>query len=371
MRTVKLIPEELRSFSVPHVFCLLGERQYLLGLGSIMMATDLRVGITVRETPDEFRLSGVLGDVPGKGLQQVVSRWQSALFQVIQDDSQLDGLDISLSLSSPEMRCPVGTRLSSPAVAVALATAIRTHRGRLDSMEEAQLAQFAGRLLEEVVSEGRPYPQRYDALCHACIRGGASYVAPSAEPLNAQLLVPPESLILVFDSQGAPPAEKPRWERHLLSALQKLGGTEDLLQATEKQGIGALFEIIGRELSDRETAVLYALLRVREMIHKMLESLDREVRDNDRLAEACDEESTILRDYFGFPSDRLQRIRDHAVQAGALGAKFTYAFGDRPAMLALAPGRRDEVTPALQEKWGQDCVRALNLDAAGIRSEMS
>jgi hypothetical protein len=370
VRAIKLSPHELRTFSVPHVFCLLGERQYLLGLGSVMVATDLRVGITVRETPDEFQLDVDMGEMGGESIRDMIGRWRAALTEVLPDQSQLEGLHLTLSFSDPDMRCPCEARLSSPAVAVALATALRAHRGTAESMEEAALAELAGSLLEKVISEGRPYPQRYDALCRACIRGGAAYVAPSAEPLNAQLLVPPESLILVFDPRAASPAETPAWETHLLSGLQTLGGIEDLLRKTEKEGIAALFEMAGEDLSDQEIAILYALLRVRQMIQQLMETLDRKVRDNDRLGEVCDEESSILTDYFGFPAERLRQVRNQAVQAGALGAKFTYSFGDRPALLALAPGRRDEVAEALQEEWGQDCVRPLNLDAAGIRSEM-
>jgi hypothetical protein len=335
-----------------------------------MIATDLRVGLSVRETPEEFHLGVEIGDGSRTAVGEVVADWCRALEEVAQDQTQLEGLEITLSLSDLEMQCPPEARLSSPAVAVALATALRAHRGEAESIEESDLAQLAGRLLEEVISEGRPYPQRYDALCRACIRGGVAYTSPAAEALNAQLLVPPQSLILAFDREGAAPAKKPAWEKHLLGALQKLDGLEELLKRTEEDGIGALFEMTGEDLSDQEIAVLYALLRVRQMIRELLETLDREVRDNDRLAEVCDEESAILADYFEFPSERLQEIRDEAVQAGALGAKFTYAFGDRPALLALAPGRRDEVVAALRDQLGENCVRALDLDPAGIRSEM-
>ena len=108
------------------------------------------------------------------------------------------------------------------AVAVALATTLRAHRGPDTTVEEEKLAQDAGQILESVATGHRSYPQRYDALCRACIRGGAAYVGPSAEPLNAQLLVPPESLILAFDPEAPGPDEQPRWEKHLLGALQKI-----------------------------------------------------------------------------------------------------------------------------------------------------
>jgi hypothetical protein len=194
-------------------------------------------------------------------------------------------------------------------------------------------------------------------------------VKASGEALNAQLLVPPESLLLVVDPGGYNADGESGWGKNLLGALQKLGGTEALLERTEEEGVSGLFDLAEGQLSDQETAVLYALIRVRGMLQEMVETLDRDVRDNDRMAEICDEESIMMRDYFDFPEGNLQEIRHKAVEAGALGAKFTYAFGKSPALLALAPGRRDEVMSALAEEYGEQSVVPLDVNHSGIRSE--
>ena len=370
MDQIALSTTEMREFSVPQVFCLVGEYQYLLGLGSVLVGTDMRIEVEVQETPDAFCLHLDPPDMVGQAEETTFGAWRDALAGIARDETQLDGLDITPRLTDPELACPVDDQLRSPSVAVALATAFHAHRGRSTTVGEDALAEEAGQMLEQVSAGGRSYPQRYDALCRACIHGGAVYVGPSADPINAQMLVPPESLVIVFDPEDDAPPENTGWETHLLGALGSLGGTEELLRQTRERGMEALFEMTRDELSDMEIAVLYALLRVRQMIQRLLESLDRDVRDNDRLAEVCDEESTILRDYFEFPSSRLRDIRQKAVSTGALGGKYTYAFGSRPALLLLAPGRRDEVCSRLADEYGADGVRRLNLDHAGIRSEV-
>ncbi len=369
MSRIALSSAELREFSVPDVFCLLGERQYLLGLGGVMVATSMRVTTRVEETPDEFRLRFSPTDPHSPEITDILGRWREALKETARDEDQLYGLDIICELPSPDLPCPTTSRMMSPAIAVSLATVLCAHRRQDEMVNGEQLGAMAGKILERVVAPDGTYPSRFDSLCRTCVEGGVRYVKSSGEALNAQLLVPPESLLLVVDPETANGGQETKWGENLLSALQKLGGTEALLERTEEEGITGLFDLAGDELSDQEMAVLYALVRVRGMLQEMLETLDRDVRDNDRMAEICDEESIMMRDYFGFPGENLQEIRHKAVEAGALGAKFTYAFGESPALLALAPGRRDEVRSALVEEYGEQSIVQLDVNHSGIRSE--
>ncbi|MFW5922781.1 MAG: hypothetical protein ACOCSQ_00195 [Planctomycetota bacterium] len=368
--TIALSPAELRSFSVPHVFCLLGERQYVLGLGSVIMASDMRINCRVKETPEDFRLMVEPADLIDQTVKDHLRRWRGALESAARSPDELRGLDVVLEIPEAESADGLIDRLASPAAAVSLATVLQAHRREGGTVQTVDLARTAGEMLEEVAEDSSAYPSRYDALCRASAGGGVNYIAPSDEPLNAQLLVPPESLILIYGSEAGTQARTPGWERSLLGALQKLGGSEELISAVDQEGLEGLFEMTTGDLEDDEIAVLYALVRVRQMIQELLETLDREVRDNDRLAEVCDEESTLLEDYFGFAASELREIRQKSVEAGALGAKFTHMFGGRPALLCIAPGRRDEVTSMLADEYGRAGVRRLNVDSAGIKSEM-
>jgi hypothetical protein len=92
-----------------------------------------------------------------------------------------------------------------------------------------------------------------------------------------------------------------------------------------------------------------------------VELLGDPVVDNDRLAEICDDESDIMADYFGFPATEYGAVRESAFELGALGAKYTWAFGSYPAVIIVAPGERDgigrELAPRLTD------VQFLPIDA--------
>ena len=91
--------------------------------------------------------------------------------------------------------------------------------------------------------------------------------------------------------------------------------------------------------------------------------------DNDRLAEICDEESALLRDYFGFPAEPYGRVRQAAVEAGALGAKFTCAFGGCPAAIIIAPGVREEVAETLTARFPESRFLPVDIDPTGLLME--
>jgi len=368
LREITLRPDEFAFFSVPHSFCLAGERQHLLGLGSIVVAGDLRLGVSVEETADPFELA--LADEGVCVPRETLASWEEALgATAVRGAGELEGLKVSLRIGRLADVCPAEGVLRIPAVAVALACAVQANRGDVESVPVEKLVETAGAMLEQVTeAAGRSvYPQQYHALCCASVLGGAAYVVPDEEPLNVQLLVPPESLILVLDPDAEPERDAPQWREHLLSALRKIGPAADLLRDTERD-IAPLFELPEGTLDEAETAVLYGLLRVREMIRERIERMGGAM-DNDCLAELCDEESAILGDYLGFRSARLAEIRDLAVGSGALGAKLTWAFGDLPALIIIAPGRRDDVCSAVTERIEERCILPFHIEPAGLRNE--
>jgi hypothetical protein len=181
-------------------------------------------------------------------------------------------------------------------------------------------------------------------------------------------MVPPESLILAVSRRALPSLGESPWERVLLSAVSKTGrGGVRLLAETERD-VSRLFELASGKLDEMEMAVLYGLLRVREMITQHLERLGQPLLDHDLLAELCDEESAIVEDYFEFPSAPYGEIRNRAVETGALGAKYTYACGSQPAMIILAPGVRDEVGAALAEEFDDCTFLPVDVDPEGVEA---
>ena len=361
MRELTLTQDEFAEFSVPHALCLAGEYQYALGLGSVVVASGPRLQAHVQETAEEFEICAAPPEAPPHDAPEMAARWRPALEKLaVTDPQELDGLRITLAPDETEGCLLPGLAASDPTVAVALACAVKAHRGDIRSMPTGEMAELAATLLLELPDACRSYPDRFYSECLGCVGGGACYASPSAGALNVQLMIPPESLILAASRRVEASPAPGSWERVLLGALNKLGRTgAELLAATERD-VSPLFELPAGMLDERETTVLYGLLRVREMIAEHLERLGEPLLDNDLLAELCDEESFIMEDYFEFPAAPYREVRNRAIEIGALGTKLTHAFGTRPAMIILAPGCRAEVSGELGEEFG-DC-RFLPVD---------
>ena len=360
---VNLQADDLRRFSVPLTVRLIGEQQYLLGDGSFVIATDLRLRVEVDETPDPFALS-FLGrpDVAGPA-----ARWQAALgAEALGDESALEGLALTVDFGDLFDVCPPEALLTSPALATALTAAVLAHRAEGASMTEAELAGRAAGVLCAVTSGGQESADRFYSDALMSIAGGAGYVEPGGERINVQQLLPVESFTLALAPQaaaeGAALDARDRRLRETLAIVRRAGAD---VTDTSDAGLAALFGL-GDLLDVSQTTMLYGLLRVREMVDVFLEFLGEPFVDNDRLAEICDEESAILADYFAFPADLYRGICAGAAEAGALGCKFTWAFGGCPAAVVIAPGRRSAVNAALGRRFPQVQLLPFNMQVEGL-----
>ena len=320
------------------------------------------------ETDGEFQLRAVPGTDPWDDrARELVGRWQTALGELaVEDPEELDGLDISLGLGELAARCPPEVLLTSPALGAAMACAARAHRGDAREVSASEVAELAGAMVRKVSGADRPGSGRYDGECLMCLEGGARYVAPSAEPLNAQLMIPSESLILALWADAERPATSAAWQGVLAGALQNLG--REGAELFREPDVGRLFDSAAGRLNEEETGLLYGLLRVREMVLEYLERLGQPLLDHDILAELCDEESAMLEQYLDFPVGPYQQVRRSAVAHGALGAKLTYVFGGLPGLIVLAPGRRDEVVRGLRREFEGCSVQPVDVEPEGARA---
>jgi hypothetical protein len=350
---------------VPHALCLAGELQYLLGQGAIVAAVGMRLEADVTETSEDFALHVEAPD-PG-GMHDLVRRWGEALRQLAVDDpDELDGLAIRLR-PAEDAAFDAEALLSGPAAAVALACAVRSHRAVADKAESTELADLATGLLAAVGGADGAAPGRHYTECLACVEGGARFATPFGPSLNVQMLLPEQSLILSI-REDLPAAGAANAEQVVRDAAAKLGPAGIKASLEGEDALEQFFRLAAERLSERETAALYGLLRVSEMIGEHIERLGHDFLDHDLLAELCDEESAILEDYFDFPSGAYAGVREKAFAAGALGGKLTYAFGARPALVILTPGCRDEVLEALLEESEGYVFSPLDVDPAGAGS---
>ncbi len=366
---------EWSLFTVPHAIRLAGEHQHLLGTGSIVVATTLRLTAEVEEVPGEFSLAftgGERGDDAGpppddEAIADFAVRWEDALGRVaVGDPELLHGLGIYVDFGRLWDVCPVEALLASPALAVALTVAVVSHRAEAHTFTPEELAELAGAVAQELLGGSPGISGRVYGEALLSIQGGAAYVEPGGTALNVQQLLPPQSLLLALAPGCVPsPArgERVAVAREALAAAVREGAD---VGAGGDDGIAALFAVAPGILTDEQTAMAYGLLRVRQDVDEFLEHLGEPYVDNDRLAEICDEESAILTDYFGFPTEAYAEIRAQAVEIGALGTKLTWALGGQPIAVIMAPGAREHVGDELAKQFAGARFLRIDMDPTGL-----
>lgn len=379
MPDVSLSADDLASFTVPHALCLAGEWEYLLNGAMLVVATSARLHASVAA---DHGISISVGHGKDPDTEELARRWAMALKSMArQGHVELDGLAVHLGPAPPnagQEACAALDRcwrhgaahfLGSPAAAVAMACAARVRPGNPCGLASEPLAELAAAMLREVLGIPKRLGGCYYSECLACLEGGALHVAPATESLNVQLLLPPRALILALALDASrPEVQHITWEPRIKEALDRIGWQGPGAPASLGSATQELFELAAGRLDEREIGTLYGLLRVREMIEEHVERLGQQYLDHDLLAEICDEESAIMENYFGFPGASYAPVRETAVAAGALGGKLAYAFGDWPAMIILAPGRRDAVLQALERRFERFAFVPVDPAAGGPRS---
>lgn len=350
-----LAPHEWNRFSVPHALRLLGEHQHLVGAGSVALATTLRLRVRAEETQGPFAIDfGRAADneagwepLEGDAVAERAVRWERAIAELIAPGpDELAGLRVRVDFGPLALVCPGPVLLAAPAVALGLTVAALAFRAERGPIGEAELARLACDLKIAADPAGLSHPDRFHSEMIQSVLGGAAHVTPEGERLNVQQLLPPESMLLAIAAEPAPAPVAPEPQAEVREALDLISRQGRALVGGQT-GLGELFRLGENVLNDRQMGLLYGLMRVREMTDAVIEHLTEGLLDNDRLAEACDEESAVLTDYFGFPSAPYDGIRTAAGEAGALGGKLTWAFGGCPAAIIMAPGRRHETGQAL------------------------
>ncbi len=360
---IELDAGEWNAFSVHHPVRIVGEHQYLLGAGCLSMATNLRLQVEVWETAEEFALR-VTDRVGSESDLTVYSeKWGRALgTAVLADEAAVDGLEVAVDFGQMESVLPAESLLTCPGLAGALTIAALAHRG-VERLTDVGIAQMGACALAAVMGESRE--ERFYNDVHTSIAGGAAYAEPGGQRLNVQQLLPPDACIVALAPGQPQRAGIERRDQEVREALYRTFQEGGVLVG--EGAFESLFEMADGVLSQPETTSIYGLLRVRQMVDGFIEHLGEPFVDNDRLAEICDEESEILKDYFAFPVGPYGSVRRRAAEAGALGSKFTWLFGSYPGLVILAPARREEVVEALSGAFSDLHLLPVDMEPAGLR----
>jgi len=373
---VGLDAHELDRFTLPHSVRLVGEHQDLVGGGSLSVAVNLRLAVEV-EPAEEGPSLVVWGEPPDPEAEplpwpeqtepgELCERWRRAMLNCVAGEAALlEEIRVEVDFGPLWATAPPQVLLRSPALAAALAVIVRVRGDELPPEPAAEVAELACRLYLDAFGEEQDASRFYsDALMS--LVGGAGYAEPAGERLNVQQLLPPDSLLLALAPDVSDDREGRRCRAGAWEALSVAARAGCDVTAEPEAFLRALFSLEETLISPQQSAMLYGLVRVRQMMDTFLETLGLPFVDNDRLAEMCDEESAILTDYFAFPAGPYERIRAEARDAGALGAKLTYAFGAYPAAIIVCPARRAQVQGVLERRFPDAVFLPLELDPDGL-----
>lgn len=330
-------------FSVSNTLDLVGGEFEELRIDPVVASVGWRLRVRCRLGDDGIHSLAVHGAGDQSALLPI--NW----FELLWESTGLrleGGLKVTVALDEALPLPWVASLGHSASFAVGLVTGVAALADRLGDMPATDLASAAARLLR--LLHGMPADgRRYEAACAAAARGGVPLAASDPGARTLSEIIPPESFGMVCS---------PDWPADAGAGLPSSVLADfptrhaALLDRVDLAGLDleAVFGPAGASASEFEQSVLYASIRVREVIGQLRACLDAGYMDNDALGEMLDDESDLLVDYLGYNPGRMAQAREVATGASALGCKYSVLAGRIPVMLFFAPTGREDVTDALE-----------------------
>lgn len=323
-------------FTIAHPLVLLGEEFEPFGISPLAAATRLKLRMALR--PSEDGADRLVLALDGRAVEEARPLWREALAGALGFEPPA-GMRVAAVNDAVLPAAWAAEIEHSPAFAVGLVSGTAALAGRMADLTGADIARAGARLMRRL--RGLPAGStRYEAACAACIQGGITLAAVGRSGENFSPLLPDDALLMVWSPNQTPVRDGGGPTRLLADFASNHPDACQALTLDVLLGSGS-------RAAEGEKAVLYAVLRIREMVEALRESLERAFLDNDVLAEMFDDESNLLVDYAGLHPGPLREARERARRAGALGSSYELFSGSVPVLLVLAPGRRDDVKKAV------------------------
>lgn len=346
--------------SVPWPVRLLGDFQDVTGMPAFSAALDLRTAVGANPRRDGlWRVTGgglagpiefdPAGDAGAAEALPSLARARRAL--LARGVALRGGFDFQVLTRAP------WSVADSPALDVACAAVLLELHGLFQNLSAGELAEWVMSGREEMEVHARQYPE----VCAAAM-GGALFAesgdARAARPCEQSL---PE--MALGWRPGAPPADAlPDAVRAMLQSLVAMRRKWDAfdIRATELERATPMLNLLG----DEDAGRVYSQLVARDLCRQARDMMESETGvDDDRIAELLDGAHELLRDYHGLSSPELERLTSAATGGGAIGCRLLPGLN---AVLALTPGRQEDVVAALRAAGGEARGTALS---DGIRIE--
>ena len=347
--------------SSPGRICLFGEHQDYLGLPVIAASISLRV--TIEGQPREDMIVTV--DLPDVGGEETFSMEGDLAYTKAADyfksginTMRKDGFTFSNGcdcLVKGNIPVQAGTS-SSSAMVVSWINFLSAMSDQAEELEASVLADLAYRAEVQEFDEAGGMMDHYTSAV-----GGVVYIASEPEMVVEKLSCGLGSFVLgdsleKKDTQAILSRSKER-VIDLVSKIQSENRDFSLHTATSHE----VAEI--ENLSEEEMTLLTETLLNRDITSEGLDLLNEDI-DEIRLGDLLNRQHAILRDTLGVSTDKIERMLEASMGAGAHGGKIN-GSGGGGCMFAYAPDSTEEVAAAVDQAGGKAYI--VHVDKGSVR----
>jgi len=352
-----------QTYSAPGRVCLYGEHQDYLKLTVVPAAINLKTKITVeKNNTREIRVNSVeLGKNHSFKITKNLSLAKNefdyirAVLMVLFQENIIEEISgFNLNITS---QIPFGSGLSSSAaILVAWLTALNDQLNlRLNKTEIADLCFIAE---NKILGINCGIMDQYSSSL-----GGIFSLDCDGPPYKIQQFTTELNGLVIGDSCIRRSANEPL----TLLKSQITTGIEKIKQ----QGNFELRTLASNTLTEfrdfiteDEYRKLLGVITIRNITKRSITELSKnEEQDFEYLGSLLTKQQTMLRDYLGVSIPELDNLIDVSLKAGALGAKLTGA-GLGGCIIALAPGKEEEVASAINSAGGKAIICKIDFDGA-------
>ncbi len=355
-------PAEEKSYSAPGRVCLYGEHQDYLKLVVIPAAVDLRTTITLQK--NQSNKIKIKSHELEKTHEFTVTRdlplafndfdYFRAIIKVLFEEeiiNAIPGFDISISSN-----IPIGSGLSSSAaLLVAWLTALDD---QLDlNLTKLEIADIAFKAENQVLGVNCGIMDQYSSSL-----GGIFSLDCNGPPYEIKSFTSNFDSIIIGDSCIRRSANKPLTilKNQINKGFGKIKQQSDLKLATLTVDELESFKSI---LTEDEFRRLFGVIIIRNITLQAKNELSKKNQDIELLGELLTKQQDMLRDYLEVSIPMLDNLVKESIKAGALGGKLTGA-GLGGCMIALAPGKEEKITKAINAAGGKATICKIDYDGA-------
>ena len=351
------------SYSAPGRICLYGEHQDYLKLTVIPAAINLRTTITVEKNDtNEIKVESLdLELVDSFKITEDISLVKNefdyirAIIMVLFKEGlvkEIPGFNVRIS-----SQVPIGSGLSSSAaILVSWLTALNDQlKLKLNRTEIADLCFIAE---NKILGINCGIMDQYSSSL-----GGIFSLDCDGPPHKIQRFTTNLDGLVIGDSCVRRSANEPLTllRNQITSGFEKIQKQGDFkLRSLASDTLTEFRDIITEE----EYRRLLGVITIRNITERSSIELSKSSnQDIECLGLLLTKQQTMLRDYLGVSIPELNNLVDVSLKSGALGAKLTGA-GLGGCIIALAPGREEEVAHAINNAGGKATICKIDYEGA-------